>query len=206
MAKVTPEHIEARVESIKEAAMRVFVEKGVENATMQEIASEAGLSAGAIYRYYASKEDLLQAVWDYCMGESRRLFEGAGALPESPIERIVALGRMVWDQMREPDARARTILQLEATLAAARNPQVLGAARRQMRLELLRWMEEMIDEAKVAHELRDDIDTRALAIVLVGTVTALNIYGLELQAEDLDPEPVREILGEMLSRLAPAGR
>lgn len=79
MAKVTQEHVDARLESIRKAAITMFVKRGVEGATMQDIAGEAGLSAGAIYRYYPSKEHLLRAVWDGCIEETRALFERSAA-------------------------------------------------------------------------------------------------------------------------------
>ncbi|MCH7523142.1 MAG: helix-turn-helix transcriptional regulator [Chloroflexi bacterium] len=62
MTKVTQAHIDARTEAILDAAMKMIVQKGVHGATIEEIATEAGLSAGAIYRYFASKEDVLRAV------------------------------------------------------------------------------------------------------------------------------------------------
>lgn len=62
MTKVTQAHVDARVGAIKAAAEKVFAERGFTGATMQEIAREAGLSAGAIYRYFPSKEALIEAL------------------------------------------------------------------------------------------------------------------------------------------------
>ncbi len=45
---------------IIEAAMRVFSEAGFSSATMQDVATEAGVGKGTIYLYFASKEDLLE--------------------------------------------------------------------------------------------------------------------------------------------------
>lgn len=51
-----------RKEEIVEAAQKVFFEKGLQTATMDEIAESAELSKGTIYIYYKSKEDLYLAV------------------------------------------------------------------------------------------------------------------------------------------------
>jgi AcrR family transcriptional regulator len=41
-----------------EAAIRVFANKGFDDASMREIAAEAGLTTGAIYHHYKNKDDL----------------------------------------------------------------------------------------------------------------------------------------------------
>jgi AcrR family transcriptional regulator len=46
--------------AISEAAMRLFREGGYDATTMRAIASEAGVSLGSAYYYYASKEHLIQ--------------------------------------------------------------------------------------------------------------------------------------------------
>ena len=53
---------EQRREEILDAAQRVFFEKGLSTATMDEIAETAELSKGTLYLYYKSKEDLYLAV------------------------------------------------------------------------------------------------------------------------------------------------
>lgn len=49
-------------ERILGAALEVFAEKGLHGATMVEIAKRAGLTGGALYRYFDSKEDVFRAV------------------------------------------------------------------------------------------------------------------------------------------------
>jgi AcrR family transcriptional regulator len=61
MPKVTPEHLEARKNQILEAAQACFGRKGFHQTTMQDICCECGLSPGAIYRYFRSKEDIVEA-------------------------------------------------------------------------------------------------------------------------------------------------
>ena len=49
---------DARREHVLAAAREAFVELGLEGASLREIARRAGYTAGAIYRYFASKEDV----------------------------------------------------------------------------------------------------------------------------------------------------
>jgi AcrR family transcriptional regulator len=48
-------------QGILAAAKRVFARTGIESATMQEIAEEAGYSPSSLYNYFPSKEDILGA-------------------------------------------------------------------------------------------------------------------------------------------------
>lgn len=50
---------------IIETGMRLFAKKGVTATSVQEIASESGISKGAFYLYFKSKESLLLAIMQY---------------------------------------------------------------------------------------------------------------------------------------------
>lgn len=50
--------------AIETAAVRVFARRGFAASNMRQIADEAGLSAGSIYRHYASKEELFESLLD----------------------------------------------------------------------------------------------------------------------------------------------
>ena len=59
MPKVTEAHREARRHEIARAALRCFARKGFAATSMTDIIAESGLSAGAIYGHYKSKEELI---------------------------------------------------------------------------------------------------------------------------------------------------
>jgi AcrR family transcriptional regulator len=58
MPKVTEEHRTARRQEITRAALRLFARQGFQATSMADIIEESGLSAGAIYGYYASKNEI----------------------------------------------------------------------------------------------------------------------------------------------------
>jgi AcrR family transcriptional regulator len=62
LPKVVPEYKEAAKTKISEAARKVFAEKGYHDTTMDDIAKEIGVSKGALYSYFKSKEDLLKEI------------------------------------------------------------------------------------------------------------------------------------------------
>lgn len=51
---------ERRAQIIR-AALACFMRKGYNNTTMNDIVAESGLSKGAIYWYFESKDDLLRS-------------------------------------------------------------------------------------------------------------------------------------------------
>ena len=60
---------EASRARIEEAAIRVFVHKGVAGASMRDIAREAQVSLGAIYNHFPSKEELAWTLFSRSWGE-----------------------------------------------------------------------------------------------------------------------------------------
>lgn len=73
MPKISDERKQARRDQILAAAWRCFARSGIHGTPMEEIIREAKLSAGAVYLYYKSKDDLILAAVSTYMGELRRL-------------------------------------------------------------------------------------------------------------------------------------
>src|SRR3954447_3713358 len=62
MPKVSQEYRDARRDQILAAAKRCFLREGFHETSMQDLFAESGLSSGAVYRYFASKEDVILAI------------------------------------------------------------------------------------------------------------------------------------------------
>ena len=62
MPKATEEHRATQRQRILDAAITVIQRKGLASTTMGEIIKESGLSAGAIYGYYAGKDELIRDI------------------------------------------------------------------------------------------------------------------------------------------------
>ena len=62
MPRLTPERREARRTEILAAARRCFARDGFHQTSMPDIAREAGLSTGAFYRHFTSKDDVVVEV------------------------------------------------------------------------------------------------------------------------------------------------
>ena len=67
-------HPEETVNLILDVAFRLFMEKGYEHTSIQDIIDHlCGLSKGAIYHHFKSKEDILVAVSDRMTAESNQM-------------------------------------------------------------------------------------------------------------------------------------
>jgi AcrR family transcriptional regulator len=83
------QHIrEERRIQICEVALKVFARKGLTDTRIADIAAEAGMSQGLIYRYFASKEELFKEVFDKTTALMLELCRQAQAQPLTPLEKI----------------------------------------------------------------------------------------------------------------------
>jgi len=82
---------EQRREDILDAAQRVFFEKGLAPATMDDIAETAELSKGTLYLYYKSKEDLYLTVM---MRGMQLLYDAFNEVANSSYSPANMLGRL----------------------------------------------------------------------------------------------------------------
>ena len=62
MPKVSAAHLEARRRGILKAAFRCFVRNGLHTTTVRDICRAANLSPGAVYRYFPSKQAIIEAL------------------------------------------------------------------------------------------------------------------------------------------------
>lgn len=85
---------EEKLKEILEAGSREFAEKGFEKASMKNIANNAGISVGVLYKYYKNKDDFFSA----CLEDSLRVlsdkmdeFHSWNTTPRERIRRILSV-------------------------------------------------------------------------------------------------------------------
>ncbi len=118
MPKVIPQYKEEAKEKIIQSAIAVFSEKGYRQTTMEDIAKKVGVSRGALYLYFKSKDDLLYAIiqrWDQTM---KSFLPNADAGKEIQKNLQGILDNVASD----PLGRAGFILEIVAE--ASRNPTI----------------------------------------------------------------------------------
>jgi TetR/AcrR family transcriptional repressor of uid operon len=136
---------------ILDAAEACFVRNGFHRTTMNDVAAEAGMSAGNLYRYFASKEAIVRGLTE----RDRELviadFEAASSDPDI-LGAIEAIGRRhLADEPRE-----KAILVLEIWSEATRNPEIFqfcGAIDDAVRQHLAAMLDKAQREGLIAPEV-----------------------------------------------------
>jgi AcrR family transcriptional regulator len=86
------------------AAQRLFAAKGIEAATIAEIAEEADIAVGSFYNYFESKDALLEALLQSALGEQLGVLRSRQSQVEDPAEKIsIAHRHLVELASSEPD-------------------------------------------------------------------------------------------------------
>lgn len=92
MPKISQQAREARKAQILDAAWRCFQKEGLHATTMQDIIGASGLSAGAVYSYFKSKDELIFAAVTTSLGQLRLLLgEAMRRTPPRSAEEVARL-------------------------------------------------------------------------------------------------------------------
>lgn len=89
---------EERRRAILEAAERLFAEGRFDEVLMEDVAEEAGVAKGTIYRYFADKESLYLTVLTEGFEELQRQIRSEAASPD-PVDRLERTVRAVVEYM-----------------------------------------------------------------------------------------------------------
>lgn len=77
-----------RLAEVVEAAVHTFSEKGYLATTMEDVADRVGVLKGSLYYYVASKEDLLERIFEDINVEGRAILEDVVHSDGGPLERM----------------------------------------------------------------------------------------------------------------------
>jgi AcrR family transcriptional regulator len=199
-----------RIQTIQDAATRVIARNGMANATMQDIADEAGIAKGTIYLYFSDREDLVEKSFDCAISRLHGKVEEALARPGSFAER---LRFMVMSKLEFFDANReffRVYMSLrfpEGNVQHERRRQAHCQKRYESHIELVtRLVTKAIESGQVRKA-----DPRRLALFLVEGINAVIIQRLseETPAHSCDDEAemiVETVLNGILAQRKGAAR
>ncbi len=193
MRKRDPEKAERRRQQILEAAAACFLRRGFHRASMQEICAEAGMSPGALYRYFDSKDAIIRAIAEDEREENARLLQALADAPDL-VTGLSRIGRAALEAGADPDYGR---LAVEIIAEAARNPEVAAIFRRND-AEVKAALMEALRAAQRAGQLDTAVEPAAAAEILIALYEGLSTRAL-LNPE-FDPEQVAPLLDALLRR------
>jgi AcrR family transcriptional regulator len=163
-------------QQIIDTAARLFSRKGFYGTSMAELASATGLTKGAFYHHFDSKDDLFYAV----LRSVQEKWENAVAYD-------VLRARNALDQITIMLEKHARLLRKEPTLCLVMtglsaemedsNPSFL-AALHAVYAGLIGFTEEIIVKGQAAGQIRNDIDARIAALNIVGLLRGVSCFGM----------------------------
>jgi AcrR family transcriptional regulator len=136
MARVSQEHLDARRRQILEGAARCFARDGFHGTTMQDVLKETGLSAGAVYRYFPSKEAMIEDIAREVLDAVHAAFDQVSRSPHPapPDEIITELMTVLGESHYHPAA-----LVLQVWAETLRNEELAAILRGFLARVLAAW-------------------------------------------------------------------
>src|SRR5262245_37867956 len=160
MPKLNPETQAARRAHILDAAELCFARAGFHRTSMHDICREAGVSAGALYVYFASKEDLIAGIAER---DRAKLAGELAELAKSP-DLSTALGKLGEHYAVEEPAHKR-LMCIEIGLESTRN-EAVGAIYRSVDRYVLESLEQLFRRAAMEGRIKPVLDAHMLAQVM----------------------------------------
>jgi len=193
MPKLKPATQRARREHILDAAQVCFARAGFHRTTMQDICKEAEISPGALYVYFASKEDLIAGIAERDRAEFAERFAELSASPDF----LKALGALGQHYFEEEPAYKRTMC-IEIGLESTRNPQV-GEIYRSVDRFVGESFEKLFSKLAEEGRISPDLDIPTLAKVF--TVIGDGLFLRRAVDPDFDPAKVVPAVVNLIGKL-----
>jgi AcrR family transcriptional regulator len=193
MPKLKPATQQARRENILDAAERCFARAGFHGTTMQDICREAGVSAGALYVYFASKEALIDGIAE------RDRNKLAGELAElAEAEDLLAALQRLGEHYTVEEPHHKRLLMIEIGAESTRNPNV-GEIFRSTDQFCKESFERLFERARADGRIAPSLDIRTIAQVLA--VIGDGMFWRRAVDPNFDAKAVMPVLTGLLATL-----
>lgn len=186
------------------AAADGFAHNGIHQTTMQQICQASGISAGALYRYFPTKEAIIVAFAEEERADMARLVSYLNAAPNVVIALAEAVPELIDGLTDEIYGR----LTLEVAAEAARNP-VVRAAFDRNEAELRDALSEVLHRGQLAGHVDPDLDRDSTVFLLLALFDG--IAGRAAFSQDVDKRRLARGFDRLLHSIlaapvtAPAG-
>jgi AcrR family transcriptional regulator len=188
MPKVSEAHLEARRRQILVAAKACFSREGFHKSTMQDICREAGLSPGAVYRYFGSKEEIIEAMAETNAIRNTALVGEAGGQAGTwmTLEKVAGF---FFDELAGAEGAA---VDVELWAEARRNERIRETLRSNF-TEHRRMLADVFRRAQERGEVEEGLDPESASSVMISLFEGL-LLQRELDRDEVDVERYKEVV------------
>ena len=168
MPRLTEQRRAPRREQLIAAAVRCVAREGFHKTTMAAVIAESGMSAGAVYGYFSSKNDIIRAIADSVLG---RMTEQLARLADNatPVPPVDALAAML-EQIRELDQNGDVPRVAVQVWAEAGRDEAIAAIVRERMIRVRGVWCDLLTRARTEGLLSSDADPEAVAQVMLGAM------------------------------------
>jgi AcrR family transcriptional regulator len=162
MPKVSAEHLAARRQQILDAALVCFDRSGFHRSSMQDIFDESGLSTGAVYRYFDSKEAIIEAIAEQRHNKEAELIAEAAAVSD-PRQALHRVADLYFGWLSDPAEQRRRRVGVQVWAEAVHHSGIRSVVQRGADQRLL--LAEILQRAQEQGALPVDADPEAITRV-----------------------------------------
>mgnify|MGYP001605212407 FL=1 len=164
---------ESRPQELLDAALGVFAERGYRNTRIDDVAEAAGVTKGAVYHYFATKEELLlraiESYHDRAFGEIDAVLRDARGPVSARIRLMMRKAFGATDSRGQRMTLALILQGVRHDLPIAHQHWLRGGPIKGWRL-----LESLIEEGKATGEFRADVDAEVAArVIIAGLITQI---------------------------------
>jgi AcrR family transcriptional regulator len=197
--KIGPERRAARRGQFVTAARELAAERGYRGITVDDVCARAGLSKGAFYGYFETKQDLLVAILELEIAEVDELLDGLEGSSAQQLEKVRTFVRTTVLRGQDP---AEVQLRAELWSQVAGDPALRERMAEAVRARRVRLAAFASAGARTGEMV--EVPANAFGAILVALVDGLLLH------HSVDPtgfrwENIRKVIDILLDRLALVG-
>jgi len=171
MPRVTDAHRESRRRQILDASVECFAREGFHRSSMSQIIAEAGVSAGTIYLYFTSKEEIVEAIAEERHALESALASAALANPDT-AQALHDLAAGYLDWLSDPLEQKRRRVTVQVWAEALRSERVASIVRDGVgqRHQVADFVRERQQRGELIPSVDADALSRAMLSLILGFV------------------------------------
>lgn len=167
-------HRENQRERILEAAEALFIQNGIENASLTAVAAAARISRKTMYMYFTDKRDLAWAVFEKLLEDFKTELAGPGTITgENGFQRLENFTMETVNQLKARPAHFRYLGEVNSLYARERNPAEMRQFIEQ-HWGAYDFLETLVRQGMADGSLRPDLDIQLTSAALINMINAVS--------------------------------